>query len=74
MHISALFYAIAPTRGEISTEKKKSIRWGDASAVSIADNPLLCSATHSVLTHATEIKWRKIIFVNDFTFIFKKIY
>ena len=40
--------------------------------VSIADNPLLCSASHSVLTHATEIKWRKIIFVNDFTFIFKK--
>ena len=72
VRISVLFYAIAPTRGKISTGKKKSIRGGDASAVSIADNPLLCSAPHSVLTHATEIKWRKIIFVNDFTFIFKQ--
>ena len=72
MHISVLFYATQYARGEISTGKKKSIRGGDASAVSIADNPLLCSATHSVLTHATKIKWRKIIFVNDFTFIFKQ--
>ena len=72
VRISVLFYAIQYARGEISTGKKKSIRGGDAAAVSIADNPLLCSASHSALTHATKIKWRKIIFVNDFTFIFKQ--
>lgn len=72
VRISVLFYATQYAHGKISTGKKKSIRVGDAAAVSIADNPLLCSAPHSVLTHATEIKWRKIIFVNDFTFIFKQ--
>ena len=72
MRISVLFYAMTSAHGKISTGKKKSIRGGDAAAVSIADNPLLCSAPHSVLTHATEIKWCKIIFVNDFTFIFKQ--
>ena len=72
VRISVLFYAIQYARGKISTRKKKGIRGGDASAVSIADNPLLCSAPHSVLTHATEIKLRKIIFINDFTFIFKQ--
>ena len=72
VRISVLFYATQYAHGKISTGKKKGIRGGDASAVSIADNPLLCSASHSVLTHATEIKWCKIIFVNDFTFIFKQ--